>query len=149
MIISILAFMTIIGLAFGLLEDIPYALGESPIVILVRGITMVHVGYGFLMGWFYGKRLYTSKKVYGVLAVLIPWLIHGLYDFSLTPELLEINENFAFIAVTIALLDIALLVLMFVFFARSKRQEKYNVPLGMSIASDANAEINVTYNEKD
>lgn len=126
---DVVAFMVIIGTAFGLIEDIPYAIGASPIIMLVRGFTMGHVGYGFIMGWFYGKRLHTGKKRYGVFALLVPWLIHGLYDFSLTPELMEISDNFAFLGVSLALLDIVLVILMVRFFVRSKKQERYQRPL--------------------
>ena len=126
---DVVAFMVIIGSAFGLIEDVPYAIGASPIIMLVRGFTMGHVGYGFIMGWFYGKRLKTGKKGYGVIAVLLPWLIHGLYDFSLAPELLELNDNLAVIGVSLALLDIILLILMIRFFVRSKKQERYLQPV--------------------
>ena len=122
---DVVAFMVIIGTAFGLIEDVPYAIGASPIIMLVRGFTMGHVGYGFIMGWFYGKRLYTGKKKYAVISVLLPWLLHGIYDFSLTPELLEVNENLMFIALFMALLDIVMLILMIRFFVRSKKQERY------------------------
>lgn len=126
---DVVAFMVIIGTAFGLIEDIPYAIGASPIIMLVRGFTMGHVGYGFIMGWFYGKRLHTGKKRYGVFALLVPWLIHGLYDFSLSQELMEISDNFAFLGVSLALLDIVLGILMVRFFVRSKKQERYQRPL--------------------
>ena len=116
---DIVAFMVIIGTAFGLIEDLPYAIGASPIII----------GYGFIMGWFYGKRLHTGKKRYGAIAILLPWLIHGLYDFSLTPELLEVNDNLAIIGVSLALLDIVLPILMIRFFIRAKKQERYTLPL--------------------
>lgn len=126
---DITALMVIVGTAFGLMEDLPYAFDASPMMMLVRGFTMGHVGYGFIMGWFYGKRLYTGKKKYGVIAVLLPWLMHGIYDFSLTPELIEVNENFMFIGLFMALLDIIVLVLMIRFFIRSKKQERYQQPL--------------------
>ena len=126
---DITAVMVIIGTAFGLMEDLPYAFDASPMMMLVRGFTMGHVGYGFIMGWFYGKRLYTGKKEYAVIAVMLPWLMHGIYDFSLTPELIEVNENFMFIAFSMALLDIVMLVLMIRFFIRSKKQERYLKPV--------------------
>lgn len=126
---NITALMVIVGTAFGLMEDLPYAFDASPMMMLVRGFTMGHVGYGFIMGWFYGKRLYTGKKKYGVIAVLLPWLMHGIYDFSLTPELIEVNENFMFIGLFMALLDIVVLVLMISFFIRSKKQERYLQPV--------------------
>ena len=49
---DITAFMVIIGTVFGLVEDIPYAIGATPSIMLIRGLTMGHVGYGFIMGWF-------------------------------------------------------------------------------------------------
>ena len=122
---DITAIMVIVGTAFGLMEALPYAFDASPMIMLVRGFTMGHVGYGFIMGCFYGKRLYTGKKKYAVIAVLLPWLLHGIYDFSLTPELLEVNENLMFIALFMALLDIVMLILMIRFFVRSKKQERY------------------------
>lgn len=128
---DVVAFMVIIGTAFGLIEDIPYAIGASPIIMLVRGFTMGHVGYGFIMGWFYGKRLHTGKKRYGVFALLVPWLIHGLYDFSLTPELMEISDNFAFLGVSLALLDIVLLILMICFFIKARKKDIYNESVGV------------------
>ena len=108
---DVTAFMVIIGTGFGLIEDIPYAIGASPIIML------------------YGKRLHTGKKRYGAIAILLPWLVHGLYDFSLTPELLEVNDNLAIIGVSLALLDIVLLILMIRFFIRAKKQERYTLPL--------------------
>ena len=129
---DITAFMTIIGLTFGLLEDIPYAFGASPIVMLVRGVTMGHIGYGFIMGWFFGKRLYTGKKKYGLIAFLLPWALHGAYDFSLSPELMKVNDNFAGIGVSLAVVDIILLVLMIRFFVKARKKDVYNQPLDLS-----------------
>ena len=126
------AFMVIIGTAFGLVEDIPYAIGATPVIMLVRGFTMGHLGYGFIMGWFYGKRLYTDKKRYGVIAFALPFFIHGLYDFSLSPELIEVNDNLSAIAVSLAVTDVILLVLTIRFFIRSRKKEYYNLPLTAS-----------------
>ena len=126
---DVVAMMVIIGTAFGLAEDVPYAVGSNAMTMLVRGFTAGHIGYGFIMGWFYGKSLYTGKKHYSVIALLLPWLIHGLYDFSLSPELLEANDNFAFLAVGLAVLDMVLLILMIRFFIKSKNKEIYQTPL--------------------
>lgn len=126
---DVVAFMVIIGTAFGLVEDIPYAIGATPVIMLVRGFTMGHLGYGFMMGWFYGKKLYTGKKRYGVLAFVLPFLLHGLYDFSLTPELLEWNDNIAFLGVALAATDLLLLALMIRFFIKARKKEHYNTAL--------------------
>lgn len=134
---DVVAFMVTIGTAFGLIEAVTYAIGASPMEIIVRGVTMGHVGYGFIMGWFYGKKLYTGKKGWGVIAFLLPWLMHGIYDFSLTPELMELNDNLMFIAFTMALIDIVLLILMIRFFVRARKHKKpcYDEPL--AIPADA------------
>ena len=124
---DLVAYMVIIGTAFGLIEDIPYAVGASPMVMIVRGLTMGHVGYGFLMGWFYGKRTFTGEKKYGVVGFLLPWLLHGLYDFSLSEELLAVSDNFAFLGVSLAVLDIVLLILMIRFFVRSQKTDRYQI----------------------
>ena len=126
---DITAIMVIVGTAFGLIEDLIYAIGASVPVMLLRGITMGHVGYGFVMGWFYGKMLYTGKKRYGVISFMLPFLLHGLYDFSLTPELIELNEGLMAIALLLALLDIVLLILMVRFFVKEKKKERYQIPL--------------------
>ena len=126
---DVVAFMVIIGTAFGLVEDIPYAIGATPVIMLVRGFTMGHLSYGFMMGWFYGKKLYTGKKRYGVLAFVLPFLLHGLYDFSLTPELLEWNDNIAFLGVALAATDLVLLALMIRFFITARKKEHYNTDL--------------------
>lgn len=120
---DMVAIMVILGTGFGLLESVVYAIGATPVIMLVRGVTVGHVGYGFLMGLFYSKRIQTGKKGYGFLAVLIPWLIHGLYDFSLSPELIEINDNFAFLGVSLAILDIVLLIFMIRYFVKTKKEK--------------------------
>ena len=121
---DMVAIMVIIGTGFGMLEAGIYAVDSSPILMFVRGITIGHVGYGFLTGLFYAKRMQTDKKLYGFLAVLIPWLIHGLYDFSLSPELIAVNDNFSFLGVSLALFDIVLLILMIRYFVKAKKAEK-------------------------
>ena len=59
---DVVAFMVVIGTAFGLIEDIPYAVGANVPTMLIRGFTMGHVGYGFMMGWFYGKACKRAKN---------------------------------------------------------------------------------------
>lgn len=126
---DIVVLMILVGAGFGIAENIPYAVGASPMIAIVRGVTMGHVGYAFIMGWFYGKKLYTGKNKYAVIAFLIPFLFHGLYDFSLSPELLEINDIFAFIAVSLAIVDIILVIILIRFFTKAKKKEIYNNPL--------------------
>lgn len=139
---DVVAFMVIIGTAFGLVEDIPYAIGANAMTMFVRGLTMGHVGYALIMGWFYGKRLQTGKKGYDVLAFLVPWAIHGLYDFSLSQELMAVNDNFMFLGLGLAALSLALLIVMICFFVRVRKRnlEKYLTPVIFAAETDEGTE---------
>lgn len=116
-------FMTIVGLGFGCIENTVMTIGSNFIMMVIRGISIGHAGYGFIMGWFYGKMLKTKKKIYGVLGFVIPWILHGLYDFGLTEELLSINDNYAIISVSLELLCI-IFVFIIIHFVRKRRKDK-------------------------
>ena len=79
-------FMTVVSLAFGLLEDAVYAFGTNPMVMLVRGVLLMHGVYGFLEGWFYGRAKHSGKQWMAVYGFVIVWILHGAYDFGLRPE---------------------------------------------------------------
>ena len=59
-----------------------------------------------------------------IICMLLPWLIHGLYDFSLTPELFERNDNLVFIPMVMALTELVAPVLTIRFFIRVKKHKK-------------------------
>lgn len=126
---DVTSFMVIVGIGFGLPEDLLYVIGSDMVQILVRGLLLLHGGYAFIMGYFYGKALYTGKKGYKVIAILLPFLLHGIYDFGLTPELLEINDDLAVISVSMALAGFIILIRMIVFFVKSGKKEKFTTPL--------------------
>ena len=61
---DIIIFMVTVSIGFEIMEAIVYAIGEGPIPILIRGILIMHGGFGFIEGWFYGKAMYTKNKAY-------------------------------------------------------------------------------------
>lgn len=81
--LSFIMYTTIVAIGFGLAEDVIYAFGTSPGQILVRGITAGHVFYGLMTGTLLSKGYQTGKKSYRVLGVVLPWFMHGLYNFGL------------------------------------------------------------------
>ena len=133
---DVTAFMTLVGTGFGMLESVLYSLDIDVISAIVRGVTLSHGVYGFIMGYFYAKALKTGKKFYYVLSFLIPYLLHAIYDFGLVPELLEFNDNLAVISVLLALADLVIMILMIVFFARRRKNERYNSPLTVTIQTE-------------
>ena len=128
---DITAFMVLVGVGFGISESIVFSFDMSPVSAMIRGLTVAHGGYGFIMGYFYAKGLKTGKKRFFVISFLIPYLLHAVYDFSLVPELMEVNDNLAFIAVLLAVSDLVVLILTIVFFARRRKNSKYTSSLGL------------------
>ena len=121
---DIIIFMVTVSIGFEIMEAIVYAIGEGPIPILIRGILIMHGGFGFIEGWFYGKAMYTKNKAYIAAGFLIAWFLHGAYDFGLNDEFLALNPNNAWLSVGIAGFSLVLLVLLIVFFTR-KRKPQY------------------------
>ena len=124
---ELIAFGGIIGAGFDIVEYIAYFFGSEWVSILVRGITMPHVAYGLLMGWFISKVIEKKNKLYIIPAILIPVIIQGLYDFSLSSELKAYNLDIAAaMTVTIVVFEFTLLVVMLVLigFSEKKQREK-------------------------
>ena len=121
--------MTISGIGFGLLEAVVYAIGASIPVALVRGICLPHAGYGFITGYFYGKGIKTGRSAVRWLGFVLSWLIHGLYDFSLSEEFMAVNDNLVVIPLLLALLDIILVVILIVFAGKARTRRIYTEPL--------------------
>ena len=82
-----------VALGFALWENLSYVFNYGFSTALVRAVTAVpgHACFGVFMGSWYGqaKRAdnfgYPEKSVYyRVLSVLVPMLLHGLYDYIAT-----------------------------------------------------------------
>ena len=112
--------MTIVGIGFDLIESLVYAIGASVPVVLIRGICIPHAGYGFLVGYFYGKGLKNGSTATKWIGFVLAWLIHGLYDFSLSSSFIALNDNLAAVALSLAVLDIVLVILLVIFVRRAR-----------------------------
>lgn len=91
-----------VSLGFALWENIGYVLSFGLNTALVRAITAVpgHACFGVFMGLFYGiAKKYSNlgderkSKGFRTLAVVIPALLHGTYNFTASLE----NQHFAWI----------------------------------------------------
>lgn len=101
----------IIGVGFQLLEDITYVNGDL-ITAIFRAVTPFHFTFGAIMGFFIGKALESGKKIYHIPAILIPALLHTLFDSSISA--LRMDDLFFVLVLASALLLIALTVFMIV-----------------------------------
>ena len=117
-------YSSIVGLGFEILEAVEYAFGSNSIQMIVRGVTAMHAGYGFLTGYFYGKGKAQNKPLLKMVGFVFSWLMHGLYDFGLTDELLEMNDNFAFISVSLAIFALVILIWLISFVRKARKREE-------------------------
>jgi len=100
----------IVGVAFQVIEDFTYA-GDIGTALL-RAVTPFHFVFGVIMGYYFGKYLTTGRKSDRVKALLIPILIHGLYDFSI--QCLKVNDYYIVFTLIMLVLMLALTVYMIV-----------------------------------
>lgn len=66
-----------VAIGFTLLEDLTYLFGGGSIL---RALLPGHLLFGALMGYFYGKARVTKQAKYDVLSLLVPILVHTLFD---------------------------------------------------------------------
>ena len=101
----------IVGVGFQLLEDITYVNGDL-ITAIFRAVTPFHFTFGAIMGFYTGKALESGKKGYYIPAVLIPALLHTLFDSSISA--LKIDDLYFVLVLASALLLIGLTVFMII-----------------------------------
>ena len=84
-----------VSLGFALWENISYVLSYGFSTALVRAVTAIpgHACFGVFMGVFYGlakrawnRNEYGLSRGFRVLAVAVPLLLHGLYDYIASME---------------------------------------------------------------
>lgn len=127
--LDIVSLMAIVGIGFGLSESLVYAFGTNAGMMIARGVSAMHCSYGLLMGYLLGKSKYTNKKSYNVLAILIPFVLHGTYDFCLSKTMMDLNEIVGVIALVLAIVSIIINIVMIMFINKNKSIEKYNTTL--------------------
>lgn len=124
-----IAYSAIVGIGFQMIETAAYLLESNVIQILVRGFTLGHPAYGMLMGYFTGKAYYTGKDHYKMTAFALPFLLHGLYDFSLSDELQALNDNLVFLPFILVLIELIILIRMLFLIRKERKGTEYTKPL--------------------
>lgn len=116
-----------VSLGFAVWENISYVLTYGFSTALVRAVTAIpgHACFGIFMGVFYGlsKREANWKQtnrsaLFRVLAVLVPVLLHGAYDYIASMEAISGDWYFfGFIAL--------LFIVSFVIVSRVSKRDRY------------------------
>ena len=120
-----IAYSAVVGIGFQLIETVVYMLESNVGQILIRGFTMGHPAYGMLMGYYTGKALYTGKRSFRVFAFVCPFLIHGLYDFSLAEEFQALNDNLVFVPFIMVLIEMIVLIRILLLIRKERNGTKY------------------------
>ena len=84
----------VVAVSFQLFEDMGYSSGNIVLAIF-RALTPFHFTFAVFMGYFYGLGKVKGNGFYTILALVVPALIHTLYDFSIS--LLQRDDNFIFL----------------------------------------------------
>ena len=124
-----IAYAAIVGIGFQMIETVAYLLESNVGQILVRGFTMGHPAYGMLMGYLLGKAAWTGKKSYKIQAFLWPFLIHGMYDFSLADEFQALNDNLVFIPFICIAVELFILIRALVRIKKERTGTKFTEPV--------------------
>ncbi len=85
-----IVYAVFVSLGFAAVENILYVSEGGYQTALVRAITAVpaHALFGVAMGYYLGiARMYRElRRGYLLRAFLVPWILHGIYDFILMVE---------------------------------------------------------------
>lgn len=103
---DIILYSVFVGLGFATFENIIYIVGNPKIQIaFLRGITAIpsHVCFQTLMGYYLYLSKIKNKSKYISLSLIIPFLLHGTYDFLIFTN-----------SIILILLDLGLLIFMFI-----------------------------------
>lgn len=87
--LDVIAYPAIVAVGFELVESVVYLFSSDPMQILVRGVTNMHAAFGLMQGFFLAQGFRKNRKAPHVLAVLIPTLIHALYNFGLGKTMVD------------------------------------------------------------
>lgn len=122
-----IVYATAVSLGFALWENISYVTMYGFSTAVVRAITAVpgHACFGIFMGIFYGLAksndyigLDNKAKMFNVLSVLVPVLLHGTYDYIATISTDDLSWLFvAFVLV--------LFVVSYILVGRMAKNDKY------------------------
>ncbi len=107
-----------VSLGFALAENIGYVLSYGLGVALMRAVTAIpgHASFAVFMGSYYGLARRSANRgrrgasrVWSVLALLIPVLIHGLYDYIAVTQEASLSAPFVVFVLVIFTLGFLLI----------------------------------------
>lgn len=83
-----IVYSVFVSLGFAAVENILYVSNYGIDTGFMRAVTAVpaHAIFGVIMGFYFGKSLHSKRPKYLYLALFMPILFHGIYDFILMSQ---------------------------------------------------------------
>jgi len=139
-----IVYAVFIGMGFAVVENLLYADRFDIQTIAIRGLTAVpaHAAFAVIMGYYVGqaKTSKTKKIQYLLMGLLIPAVIHGLYNFFILQPYYEWMIGFASLVLIISLYFAYKLCLVHLQTSTRISEEKAAAALAIAAAAqDANA----------
>jgi RsiW-degrading membrane proteinase PrsW (M82 family) len=135
--LDMITYITISSIGFEILESAFYIPSMNAGQMLIRGLSMMHVSFGLIEGWYAGKYTQTGKNIYRVLTMAVKIIIHGLYNFGLRQEAPELMGAFSLLAAAGCLVY---WIYMIFYIRRKKEDPDFTTPLYASAAEEEAAE---------
>lgn len=80
-----------VAAGFGMLEDVGYVMGGDANIL--RAILPMHLLFQLVMGYYYGKARVTGQKKYHVYSLVVPILLHTVFDMFVIALLSIVGDS--------------------------------------------------------
>ena len=111
---------SIAGLGFQIVEDFLFAT-DGLSTVIIRGLVPFHFTFGAVMGYYIGRALCTEEKKYMFLALILPIMLHGMFDFSIS--MLDASDWYLLLCFIMYVDLMKLTALMLVYIKRKAAEE--------------------------
>lgn len=124
--LDMIAFITISSIGFEIAEGVVYMFSTGAGQMVVRGISMMHIVFGLIEGWYNGKYVSTGDKKYMVLSMAVSIFIHGIYNFGLSDNAPDI---IGMISLLLAAGSVVFWIYMIFYIRKKKADPEFTSPM--------------------
>ena len=117
----------IVGTGFTVIEDLLYS-AEGAGIAIFRSLMPFHFTFGAIMGYFIGKAYVTGRKRYLFIGILIPVLLHTLFDSSIFALTKEDIYVLLFLAAFILLIVVTIVMIVKINRWKKEIETEYYIP---------------------
>ncbi len=116
----------IVGTGFTIVEDWMYSSGGLGVTIM-RSLMPFHFMLGAIMGYFIGKSRHTGKILYLIPSIVVPVLLHAVYDGAINA--LTSHDEYVYLALAMMAVMLAVTVLMIVLINKWRKNGKLDLEM--------------------